>query len=74
MSDYDWILGIGIPIIIALIVFVYDDVKAPITLFILLNIGLGIMVYAGYVNVGILFISLIASILFTYLSFRSNGG
>lgn len=74
MSDWDWIIGIGVPIIIGIIIYFYDDVKTPIAIFVLMNIGISIMVYAGYVNIGVLFISIILSVLLTYISIRSNSG
>ena len=73
MSELDWIIGIGIPIIIALVIFFYDGVKTPLAIFVLLNIGLAVMVYAGYVNVGILFLSIIFSVIFTYISVKTKG-
>ena len=70
MSEYDWVIGIGIPILLALIYYFFDSKNSGLVIFVFLNIGLGIMVYANLIE----FWVLVLSIMFTILLACMNKG
>lgn len=63
MGEYDWVIGIGIPILVALIYYFLDEQNNGLVIFAFLNIGLGIMVYAGLIEFWVLVLSLMFTIL-----------
>lgn len=73
MAELDWVLGIGIPILMSLMYFFLDDENSGLVIFVFLNIGLGIMVYAGLVEFWVLIISLMFTLLIIFLN-RKGGG
>ena len=72
MAEYDWVLGIGIPIMFSLIFFFLDDRSSGLVIFTFLNIGLGIMVYAGLVEFWVLILSLIFTIVLIFLNIKGG--
>ena len=72
MAEYDWVLGIGIPIMFSLIFFFLDDRSSGLVIFAFLNIGLGIMVYAGLIEFWVLILSLIFTLVLIFLNVRGG--
>ena len=75
MAEYDWIIAIGFSIVFAIAFFMLDKNNSGLVIFCFLNIGLGIMVYAGMAQPWFMVLSMIATIIFIYLGKRrgSNG-
>ena len=72
MSELDWIFGIGFPIVFAIGYFMIDENNSGLVIFAFLNIGLGIMVYAGLAEMWQLFLSMIFTIILIFLGKRGN--
>lgn len=73
MSEYDWIIGIAIPIMIGVVFwFLDDDYTTGFTIIIFMNIGFVIMVYAGIISVSILILNFIFTLLIIYLKIKSG--
>lgn len=72
MAEYDWVLGIGIPILFALIFFFLDSNNSGLVIFAFLNIGLGIMVYANLIEFWVLVLSLMFTIVIVFLNRRGG--
>lgn len=73
MAEWDWVLGIGIPILVALIYFFMDEDASGMVIFAFLNIGLTIMVYAGLVEFWVLILSLMFTVLLLFMNRRGGG-
>lgn len=73
MAEYDWIIAIGLPIIFAIGFFMIDERNSGLAIFAFLNIGLGIMVYAGLAEVWQLILCMIATVVLVYLGKRGGG-
>lgn len=67
MAEYDWVLGVGIPIILAIGLFMTSKNNSGLVIFAFLNIGLGIMVYAGMVEIWQLILCMITTVLLIYV-------
>lgn len=75
MAEYDWIIAIGFAIVFAVAFFmILSDDSSGLVIFAFLNIGLGIMVYAGLAEVWFLVLSMIATIIFICVGKSSNSG
>lgn len=72
MSEFNWIIGIGIPIVFAIGFFMIDDKNSGLVIFAFLNIGLGIMVYAGLAEMWQLILCMIFTIILIFLGKRGN--
>lgn len=70
LSEYDWIIGIGFPIMFAIGYFMIDENNSGLVIFAFLNIGLGIMVYAGLAELWQLVLCIIFTIFIVYMGKR----
>lgn len=73
MSDYDWIIGIAMPIALSLIFFLLDKHQTGLVIFAFLNIFFGIMVYSGLLEVWVMILNLIATVFFIFLTKSGSG-
>jgi len=72
LAEYDWILAIGLPIVFAIGYFMIDENNSGLVIFAFLNIGLGIMVYAGLAEVWQLILCMITTVVLVYMG-RKRG-
>lgn len=72
MSEYDWIIAIAFPIMFAIAFFMIDEKNSGLVIFAFLNIGLGIMIYAGLAEIWQLVMCMIFTIFLIYLAKRGN--
>lgn len=73
MAVYDWIIGIALPIMIALIFFLLDKQNSGLVIFVFLNIGFALMVYGGLIELWILVLNLIFTIILVYIRIKTGG-
>lgn len=73
MSDYDWIIGISVSLMIAIYLWKSDDNNTGLLIILFLNIGFVVMVYAGMIEIWILILNLIFSIFIIYIASKARG-
>lgn len=73
MSDYDWIIGISVSLMIAIYLWKSDDNNTGLLIILFLNIGFVVMVYAGMIEIWILILNLIFSIFIIYIVSKARG-